>query len=266
MAMVSTLRSTPEQTLIQELSNIGVWAPQSLSAKLWKRLERLIVEKCKVTLFISGPMKADILCRCGLKDDAAKYVIYYNQADFSRFNIRRYPRQNNFLYSGSLGNWNALHAYLEFFSKVREHIDDAQLYVATSVAPSKYAEALSDPKFDSIRSRIVVFDRPDYSDLPRIYSECKYGLQLMSYRDTRIGVKFVEYIAAGLVPIVNENVAGAAHFCRKHALGFVVDSQLERVDRSFCSLIERARVDELPEEVRNLIDVHRSHRELAKLL
>lgn len=43
-------------------------------------------------------------------------------------------------------------------------------------------------------------------------------------------MKFIEYIAANLIPIVNTNVMGAAALARKYEIGIVLDDETEEVD------------------------------------
>ena len=53
----------------------------------------------------------------------------------------------------------------------------------------------------------------------------------MSKKDTRVGVKFIEYIAANLIPIVNTNVYWErTALARKYEIGIVLDDETEEVD------------------------------------
>ena len=49
------------------------------------------------------------------------------------------------------------------------------------------------------------------------------GLQIMEHEDTRLSIKFVEYLAAGLPVLVAANVRGAADCVRRCGVGVVLD-------------------------------------------
>ena len=165
--------------------------------------------------------------RAGIFEDI-RYSVFYNQTDYFRFEVDFHsPRTNNFIYSGSLGHWNNLSTYLKFYQKVYTAFPGSVLYVLTPTARGKIEATLADGCFDNIRDRVkVVYDVP-YSEMVDYYAKCKYGLQLMEKADSRVGVKYVEYVAAGLVPIVHSNVRGAAYLADSMGLGVVVNDDID---------------------------------------
>jgi glycosyltransferase involved in cell wall biosynthesis len=256
----------PRTDMLKELTHIGVWGENSISNKIWHYFEKIIVGNSHKSLFISDAMKNDILERCKLIDDKNKYIIYYNQVDFSHFK-RSVVSNNNFLYTGSLNKWNNIRTYLLFFKKASCLINDTTLYIVTSTKPSKYEQILNEPEFDSIRDRIVVYNNPSYHKLPEIYSNCNYGLQLFNFPDSRLGVKFVEYIAAGLIPIVNENVKGAAAFVKTHSIGFILDNHFNNLDQFFCDkLIKERKTNQYASfKIEQLLNSNESYKTLYKV-
>ncbi len=91
-----------------------------------------------------------------------------------------------------------------------------------------------------MRGGVTFFHDVAYENLPAVYSKAGFGPQLMTSRDSRLGVKFVEYLSAGIIPIVNENVIGAAQFCRDYQVGVVIDNNMDCIDEKFCSkLLEK---------------------------
>jgi len=253
--------------MINEMVAIGIWRRNSISYNLWRYFEKRILTKSYKTIFISYPMKDDILNQCGLDDDENKFWVYNNQADFNRFSASEVKKNNIFLYTGSLGNWNNLRNYLIFFKKINGFIQDSELYIVTNTKPSKYESILNGTEFDSIRKKITVFKNPSYEKIPIIYSKCSYGLQLMSHKDSRTGVKFVEYVAAGLIPIVNENVRGAANFIKIHSVGFIVDNRYDNIDTTFCiNLLNKKNSNfNISHNIKELLDVNVSYKLLYKI-
>lgn len=250
----------PRTDMLTELLNFGVWKNDSLSYKMWQWFERIIVNYSYKTIFISEPMKEDILLRCNLIDNEHKYYIYNNQVDFGHFKRRKNTEENNFLYTGSLGNWNSLRNYLLFFKKINVFMPQSSLYIVTNTDKSKYGKILDHLEFEEIRKKVHFFHNPSYASLPLIYSNCTFGLQLMSLPDSRVGVKFVEYIAAGLLPIVNKNVRGASDFVNKYSIGFILDNNMEMIDSEFCEKLLMTKLSEsLSSAVKKVLDVNQSY-------
>lgn len=217
---------------IEEARGMGYWKTGGFTDRMWVSFERRIMNKFNRTLFISDSQKNDTLKRTGLLD-SEKFSVFYNQADYSRFGrVESEPRTSNFVYSGSLGHWNNLPTYLDFFMKISPALPGSKLYVLTPTAKSKVEPVLCEEKYKSIIDRVIVVYNVPYTELPNYYAHCRFGLQLMEKADSRVGVKYVEYVAAGLIPIVHENVRGAAYIVENMGLGVVVDNTLndEKID------------------------------------
>ncbi|MDZ7724270.1 MAG: glycosyltransferase [candidate division KSB1 bacterium] len=254
--------------MINELVLIGIWKKNSISERLWKYFEKVTINRSNKVLFISNTMKKDFLNRSGLDDNKDRYIVYYNKVDFNHFEpINKAHKQFTFLYSGSLGHWNNLYTYLSFFKRICNIHNDSVLYIVTSTRPSKYTGVLNSSEFMDIRNKIKLFTNVNYEDLPGIYSECNYGLQLMNKSDSRLGVKFVEYIATGLIPIVNENVKGAVEFIKIYSTGLVIKNDFDEIDEAFIdSLLDiRASFPDNISYIRQLIDANSSASELSKI-
>lgn len=252
----------PRSDMINEMISIKTWKKNSLSHKVWKASEKYILLHTNKTIFISDVMKMDILKRNTLPDNKNKYYTYYNQVDFKRFAPNNNKGENIFLYTGSLGNWNSIETYLSFFKKVLLYMEDSVLYIVTNSRSYKYEPILFSENFKSIQERVVIIKNPKFNDLPEIYSKCKYGLQLMSEPDSRLGVKYVEYIASGIIPIVNSNVRGAAEFSKNHSLGIVLDNNFNNIDKNICDKIGELKFTNLQIEknkIKNLLDVNYSN-------
>ena len=63
------------------------------------------------------------------------------------------------------------------------------------------------------------------------------GLQLMSSPDVRLGVKVVEYLAAGLPVITTPNAIGATDIVKKYGVGVCVEGYGDKVDQFIDSQI-----------------------------
>ncbi|WP_348799458.1 glycosyltransferase [Flavobacterium adhaerens] len=216
----------PRSDYVNENKTVGFWSENSISDKLWLFFENLILRNVSKTIFISKPFMHEILNRNNIEHNKEKHVVYYNSVDYEEFNISSQYKRNyetiNFLYTGSLGNWNNLETYLDFFLNIRPFFNNSKLIVATGTNRTKLEEVLMKDKYDSILTSTEFFYNLSYDMLPELYKECSVGLQIMNIEDSRLGVKFVEYLASGLLPVVNYNVLGSAEFCRE-GLGVIIE-------------------------------------------
>lgn len=216
---------------IEENINVGNFMPNGATVKFWRNAEKQMLLKFRKTLFISDLFRDAVLKRHSIKLDENKYCLVYNPINYKHFHsVQNHDQDNNFLYTGSLGHWNNISIYLDFFLKVADKMPSSKLIVCTGSPIHKLEPTFNLPKYDAIRNRVEIHYSVPYSELPSFYARCTYGLQLMSKKDTRVGVKFIEYIAANLIPIVNTNVMGAAALARKYEIGIVLDDETEEVD------------------------------------
>lgn len=216
---------------IEENINVGNFKPNGVTVKFWRNAEKQMLMKFRKTLFISDLFRDAVLKRHSIKLDENKYCLVYNPINYKHFHsVQNHDQDNNFLYTGSLGHWNNISIYLDFFLKVADKMPSSKLIVCTGSPIHKIEPTFNLPKYDAIRNRVEIHYSVPYSELSSFYARCTYGLQLMSKKDTRVGVKFIEYIAANLIPIVNTNVMGAAALARKYKIGIVLDDETEEVD------------------------------------
>lgn len=216
---------------IEENINVGNFKLNGVTVKFWRNAEKQMLMKFRKTLFISDLFRDAVLKRHSIKLDENKYCLVYNPINYKHFHsVQNHDQDNNFLYTGSLGHWNNISIYLDFFLKVADKMPSSKLIVCTGSPIHKIEPTFNLPKYDAIRNRVEIHYSVPYSELPSFYARCTYGLQLMSKKDTRVGVKFIEYIAANLIPIVNTNVMGAAALARKYKIGIVLDDETEEVD------------------------------------
>jgi len=257
----------PRSDYIKENTFVGTWKDNSFSQKIWFWLEKKIIHNTNKTISISNAMKSDLVERTDSKN-YKKITIIPNCADYNHFSNQRI-KKNDFtmIYSGSLGSWNKLDIYINFFEGVLNHRPDAKLIIASSQSKSKILrKELINPKTQHLLNNIT-FVQASYNDLPNVYSRCSFGLQLMSRRDNRIGVKYVEYLASGLIPIVNSAVEGAYEYSTKYNFGIAIHSKLNEIDyQSLVENMEEKLSTNINESLgQELFDIH-SNSKLLKYL
>lgn len=208
---------------IEENINVGNFTPNGATVKYWQSAEKKMLLQFNKTLFISDLFRDVVLERHSIQQDENKYCLVYNPINYNHFqSVQNHDRNNNFLYTGSLGHWNNISVYLDFFQIISKKMPTSKLIICTNSPKHKVMPTFELAKYDNIRNRVEIHYNVPYSELPRYYARCTYGLQLMTKKDTRVGVKFIEYVAANLIPIVNTNVMGAVALAQKYKIGVVV--------------------------------------------
>lgn len=225
---------------IEENINRGLFKKDSSTVKYWKDAEKGMLKAFAKSLFISPEFRNNVLSRHNIKCNNNKHIILYNPIDYRHFqSIGRNKDAVDFLYTGSLGHWNSLNNYLDFFLLISDSFPESRLIVCTASPEHKVNPYLQEEKYDKIRNRVIVYYNVPYEELPKYYSKCKYGLQIMNKVDSRVGVKFIEYIASGVTPIVHENVRGAANMSNAFNIGLTFnDDDISDVKR-FCDRIKQ---------------------------
>ena len=212
---------------IEENINVGNFKANGTTVAYWRKAEKEMLLKFRKTLFISDLFRDAVLERHGLQKNYTKYCLVYNPINYHHFqSVPNHDNNGNFLYTGSLGHWNNISIYLDFFISVADKMQTSKLIICTNSPSHKVLPIFEDAKYDKVRNRVEIHYNVPYAELPAYDAECTFGLQLMNKKDTRVGVKFIEYIAANLIPIVNSNVMGATQLARKYNIGVVLDDYL----------------------------------------
>jgi hypothetical protein len=215
----------PRTDWIIENKNIGRWKEGGVTDRLWNSWEKKIISRFRKTIFISDVFKSDLIQRHCLNKYDDKLVVLYNPIDYNQFDKILNIAKKDFLYTGSLGHWNNIRLYLDFFLLIHEFFPSSVFKILTGTSRNKLQKDIDDPKYKVIKEKININYNVPINKLAHHYESCAYGLQFMDKKDNRVGVKFIEYIAAGIVPIVNENVQGAAYLSKKKDIGIVLHNK-----------------------------------------
>lgn len=213
----------PRTDFIEEKINAGFFKKNGLTVKKWKKYTGKMIMSFKKTIVISDIFKSNLLAEYGI-DASSKIQTLYNPIDYKKFDVPKVLHEGiSFLYTGSLGKWNKLSNYMYVFKAFHQKHPDSIFIICTNASPSHVISEISKPEYESLLDNIEVYYNIPYDVLPSYYARCDYGFQLMDQIDSRVGVKFVEYIAAGIIPIISRNVQGAAFLSEKYNIGVVLE-------------------------------------------
>jgi len=152
-----------------------------------------------------------------------------NKGNISVESGRLDDRELRICYVGSLGHWNDSELYLNF---IEQFVRTSKLPVSVLfVVPKQSAKILH----EALAKRPIPPEVVKVKTLPqeKVRDEietCTVGIYLMRHVDGRLGVKCVEYLAAGVPVIVSENIRGAANCVRSNGVGFVIDDDWANFD------------------------------------
>lgn len=238
----SKLVFDPRTDWIEENMNAGYFKAESKTVAFWNRIEEKMIGSYKKTIVISDTFRDNLLKKYD-KIDPRKVVIVYNPIDYSHFSKPHLKHDDAvFLYTGSLGQWNRLENYLEVFVAYNKFDSNCRMVICTNASKNKVESILISDEFREVAAKVEVHYNVLFSELPSYYSMCDYGMQIMSKVDSRVGVKFIEYIASGITPIVNKNVQGAALLAKKYNIGVVLNGD-ENQEQIYKKIIECKRID-----------------------
>ena len=184
----------------------------------WKKSEIEIVSTANVTVAISDTF-ADYL-----KQYTDHITVIPNNSEMEEPDVvierAKQQRRNSFCFVGSLGyGWNNVHEYISFMKKVWE-IDPGiklELYVLKQDIVREELKKAGIPE-----DKYLIKTLPQ-AEVGRTISGCLAGLQIMSMQDTRLGIKTVDYLSAGVPVICNNNAMGAAQIVDKFEVGWNID-------------------------------------------
>jgi len=209
------------------------WRSESGNFKVWKAIERKLCSAAVCTFVVSAEFAQSLRAQT----PHGKFRVIPNNYPLT-FDMRRSEisshstnssNANSLAYVGSLGHWNDADLYLQFLREFENHIDVPTR--ATFFVPNQSAQTLRD-SISAEQLRLVE------ANVKSVAQQCvaeelepfAVGMYLMRTPDTRLGVKFVEYLAAGLPVIVSENVRGAADIVRTHGVGIVLEADLGNME------------------------------------
>lgn len=206
------------------------WRRNSLSNKLWKRLETHIINQSSSTILVCHQLSTlyrDVALACRFHIVPNNYPAAFDKPPL-RSPVEVVPRYK-LVYVGSFGHWNNPGPYMQLLSILNRIGDSCNMLFIVRTEASVEIEHYA-TKFGVHRALFDVVSVPQ-SEVAEYLAQCSCGVYLMQARDPRLGVKTVEYLSMGLPVIVSDHIVGASELVRSQGLGISWDHSDEGVQR-----------------------------------
>lgn len=223
----------PRSPFPEENIAAGRWKSNSLNFVFWKKVEKMLCRSSAATLLTSQAFAQKIKQYTNINNEI---IIPNNYPKKFGSLLNRNKVKDNDLniklcYVGSLGHWNDLSVYKNFFENLFD-VAEYKMQILFLV-PENSVEKVYSYFFNSKIPKEnfnVKFVKQD--NILEEISDCTAGVYLMDKEDVRLGVKFVEYLASGLPVVVSSSITGAADYVNKYGVGFLLDENVNYKDIS----------------------------------
>jgi len=223
----------PRSPFPEENITAGEWTEYSLTYRIWKKLEKIYLDKSNITIaivntYIKHFKKISVQANFRLVPNNVD-IAQFKYDDEFRFKFRKEKGIINdiiFCYCGSLpSHWNDPEVYAKFLIKFRE-------------SGIKHSFLFITPHIGNLRKTFNQFNICEkeyfaissiFSDIPKYLSIADFGLNLMKNQDIRMSIKTSEYLAMGLPIIVNSKVLGAKEIVEQYGVGVILEN-FENID------------------------------------
>ncbi|MCK4352408.1 glycosyltransferase [candidate division WOR-3 bacterium] len=219
----------PEESVLYRKSSYN-----SMSYKLWKKIEKKLLQEAHQTVVVSQTFAEHIK---KIEDNANIYVIpccvnteVFKQDKRIRYKYRKkYGFKEKFvlLYSGGTGGWYDLGPMVDYFLHFKKIALNAHLLILTPKVSIQLEKILKEKIQDDEYTIII----PRYREIPNLLLMGDVGLFFLPYCDmshTLLSIKVGEYLACGLPAIVSSTIGEASRLINKYDCGIAVNLNKSR--------------------------------------
>jgi glycosyltransferase involved in cell wall biosynthesis len=170
-------------------------------------------------------------------------------------------RRNAICYVGSIGTgWNNVDCYVDTVIKIHQMFPEIhyEFYVIEHEQGALRRKLLK----NGMPEELFIISRIDAAEVPYRIAGCLAGLQIMKTKDTRMGIKVVDYLGAGMPVITNSLAMGASEIVNRFNVG-VIDDEIDTGVNSLITYVFNNR-DEIEERCLNVVENYFSTSAVAK--
>lgn len=222
---------------IEENISINKLKENSKAHKLWEIYEKELLNKSDVIVVIDEIFQEKYQEKLTINKDKFKIIsifvndnlIYFDKKERDKLRKElKIEEKEVYIYTGSFYGWNDIDVYFEYFSKVIKGNKNVFFIVLT-----KQTELVERKiKQYGLDKRIFLYKSVENDKIKDYLSAADYGVILMKKNkdsETRLGVKFLEYISCDLKIITNNNVGLARKITEKNKIGINIDKKNQSV-------------------------------------
>lgn len=210
----------PRSPYITENISSGVWKYRGINHKIWMQLDYRITLNSDCTIITASKMSVHAKLKY-------KYKIIPNNYPklFDSFTEGYHPEKKyDLVYSGSFGHWNKLDPYIILLKKLNQILnrDVTMLFLSRSLSRNAIINAANSY---GLNSELITVVNVNQHEVLKQLEGAKVGVYLISNIDSRLGVKTVEYLRAGLPLIVSKSLISITSMLNDNKLGVVLEDE-----------------------------------------
>ncbi len=262
----------PRGPFPEEMIMNGVWRRSSVTFRIWKKLEGLLIRRAGATIGVTPEFRDEFRRR-----GAQRSVFVPNRTDTTRFHnaVREFRESGpgrpgvrcELLFIGEMfAVWNDPYLVAKHFIALLKHHPNARLRLITRAGIERALDYLAARGVDPSR---VLHQSGAPQEMPRLMQGATFGLIFRAVDiHSMWSVKFAEYLAAGIPIIVDRSMVGLpVEIIRRRRLGFIADpdrpDDYRIVDDILASWREWS--DRCIEYARRRLDVRSTSRQFLRL-
>lgn len=266
----------PEEGVVE-----GKWSETSLAFRLWKRIEKYVINRSHTTIALSESFAEHI----HNIDSQAICQIICTSVDVEKFKLARGQREQRrkqlgfddskvFVYNGSLGSWHDPELLARIYGSLRQAAGHTKLLVLTTYNKQKLEAVFHR---NGLHANEFLIMEAEPNEVASYLAAADYGLVPLRDIDrkgpmtvvasTMIGTKVAEYLASGLPVVVNRKVGGIRSLMAEYKIGVFFDSdQPQEIGGRFKDVVESYRLyqtccEQVADRYFSLDQVARAYRE-----
>jgi glycosyltransferase involved in cell wall biosynthesis len=201
----------------------------SLKEKIFRTIERIIINKCDQMVVVSNAFKSYIVEQAG---DNKKNIINktrmipnrtqlsFNDSDIY-FRQKRMKDRTICVYSGSSASWQGIDDFHTFFSLILNRIPTTHFKILT-YEPEVF---LNHPPVNTKLAERLIVEKVEYCKVKSELINATFGVSLRKpdmVSRVSAPIKFAEYLSAGLPVILHEGIGDTEQIIKKYNVGVII--------------------------------------------
>jgi len=214
---------------IDELIFRNALSKGSLKEKIYRTIERLIVNKCDQMVVVSNVFKSYMVEQW---DKSSKNIssktnmipnrtqLIFNDSDIT-FREERMKDRTICVYSGSSASWQGIDDFYNVFSMILNRIPTTHFKILT-YEPEVF---LNHPPENMELAQRLIVEKVEFCNVKSELINATFGIHLRKpdvVSRVSAPIKFAEYLSAGLPVILREGIGDTEQIIKKYNVGVII--------------------------------------------